>query len=123
MSNDQDGCETVSGCVFLLVPAYPGCPGPKAVKRLCVCVCVCGYITESATHDQNDARPMVTFAAAENCPLLLLISHPNDGNTWFLGHTQVCPSKWHLNQLRRFCRAYGHDRQQTDRQRDRPCFM
>jgi len=27
--------------VFLLVPAYPGCPRPKAVKRLCVCVCVC----------------------------------------------------------------------------------
>ena len=23
--------------MFLLVPAYPGCPGPKAVKRLCVC--------------------------------------------------------------------------------------
>jgi len=43
MSNDQDGCETVSGCVFLLVPAYPGCPGPKAVKRLCVCVCVWIY--------------------------------------------------------------------------------
>jgi len=30
----------VSGKVFLLVPAYPGCPGPKAVKRLCVCVCI-----------------------------------------------------------------------------------
>jgi len=27
--------------VFLLVPAYLGCPGAKAVKRLCVCVCVC----------------------------------------------------------------------------------
>jgi len=23
--------------VFLLVPAYPGSLGPKAVKRLCVC--------------------------------------------------------------------------------------
>ena len=23
----------VSGCKFLLVPAYPGCPGSKAVKR------------------------------------------------------------------------------------------
>ena len=23
---------------ILLVPAYPGCPGKKAVKRLCVCV-------------------------------------------------------------------------------------
>jgi len=25
--------------VFLLVPAYPGCPRPKDVKRLCACVC------------------------------------------------------------------------------------
>ena len=24
----------------LLVPAYPGSPGKKAIKRLCVCVCV-----------------------------------------------------------------------------------
>ena len=24
--------------MFHLVPAYPGCPGPTAVKRLCVCV-------------------------------------------------------------------------------------
>ena len=27
--------------MFLLVPAYPGSPGPRAVKRLCVCVCAC----------------------------------------------------------------------------------
>ena len=27
--------------MFLLVPAYLGSPGQKAVKRLCVCVCVC----------------------------------------------------------------------------------
>jgi len=26
--------------MFLLVLAYPGSPGQKAVKRLCVCVCV-----------------------------------------------------------------------------------
>jgi len=25
--------------MFLLVPAYPGSPGQKAVKRLCVSVC------------------------------------------------------------------------------------
>jgi len=36
--------------VFLLVPAYPGCPGPKAVKLVCECVrvrvhvCVCVYV-------------------------------------------------------------------------------
>ena len=27
--------------MFLLVPAYPGSPGQKAIKQLCVCVCVC----------------------------------------------------------------------------------
>ena len=26
-----------------LVPAYPGRPGKRAVKRVCVCVCVCWY--------------------------------------------------------------------------------
>jgi len=36
MSDDQDGCELV----FLLVPAYPGCPGQKPLN-VCVCVCVC----------------------------------------------------------------------------------
>ena len=41
MSDDQDGCEWVN--VFLLVPAYPGSPGQKAVKRLCVCACVCDF--------------------------------------------------------------------------------
>ena len=30
--------------MFLLVPAYPDCPGPEAVKRLCVCVCVCACV-------------------------------------------------------------------------------
>ena len=25
-----------------LVPAYPGSPGQRAVKQVCVCVCVCG---------------------------------------------------------------------------------
>ena len=27
--------------MFLLIPAYTGSPGQKAVKRLCVCVCAC----------------------------------------------------------------------------------
>ena len=25
----------------ILVPAHPGSPGKRAVKRVCVCVCVC----------------------------------------------------------------------------------
>jgi len=34
--------------VFLRIPAYPGGPGPTAVKRSCVCVCVRGRIGCSA---------------------------------------------------------------------------
>ena len=51
MEEVDKGCPMirmdVSGWVFLLVPACPGSPGSKAVKRLCVCVrvrvrvCVC----------------------------------------------------------------------------------
>jgi len=33
--------------MFLLVPAYPGSPGQKAVKRLCVCVCVVVAVEQS----------------------------------------------------------------------------
>ena len=44
MEEADKGCPMtgmgVSGWVFLLLPAYPGSPGPTAVKRLCVCVCV-----------------------------------------------------------------------------------
>ena len=36
MSDDQDGCEWVS---VSSGTSLPGFPGPKAVKRLCVCVC------------------------------------------------------------------------------------
>ena len=30
---------------ILLVPAYPGCPGKKAVERLCVYVHVCVFVS------------------------------------------------------------------------------
>jgi len=30
--------------VTFLVPAHPGSPGKKAVKRVCVCVCVCACV-------------------------------------------------------------------------------
>ena len=33
--------------MFLLVPAYPGSPGQKDVKRLCVCVSVSPIISTS----------------------------------------------------------------------------
>ena len=51
MEEDDKGCPmirmSVSGWKFLLVPAYPGSPGQKAVKRLCVCVCY--ILTENAS--------------------------------------------------------------------------
>ena len=34
VDGDADAAVGVSGWMFLLVPAYPGCPGSKAVKRL-----------------------------------------------------------------------------------------
>jgi len=46
MSDDQDGSEWLN--VFLLVSAYPGSRGQKAVKRLCVCVCVCVCVCKCA---------------------------------------------------------------------------
>ena len=39
------GWGGVSGWMFLLVPAYLGCPGSKAVKQLCVCVRACVCVT------------------------------------------------------------------------------
>jgi len=32
-----------------LVPARPGSPGQRAVKRVCVCVCLCGVTVVTAT--------------------------------------------------------------------------
>jgi len=46
MEEDDKGCPMirmgVSGWMFLSVLAYPGSPGQKAVKLLCVCVCLYG---------------------------------------------------------------------------------
>jgi len=46
--------------MFLLVPAYPGYPGQKAVKRLCVCVCVtvCDVIWSVDIQGVYVARPV-----------------------------------------------------------------
>jgi len=54
------------GRVFLLVPAYPGCPGTKAVKRLLLLLLLympvgliinpdkCKVVTTSAWYDRMD---------------------------------------------------------------------
>ena len=46
--------------MFLLVPAYPGCPGPKAVKRLSVCVCVFSAITHDVLLAANSEAVTTT---------------------------------------------------------------
>ena len=47
--------------MFLLVPAYPGSPGSKAVKRLCVCVCstYAGTPFEGGVVDDDDDDSML----------------------------------------------------------------
>jgi len=52
--------------VFLLVPAYPGCPGPKDVKRLCVCVCACrqevsDYVKTKSAEGKSPGLRIVHF--------------------------------------------------------------
>ena len=42
-----------------LVPAHPGSPGQRAVKRVCVCVCVCHmfqYVYAQIVSDNNSER-------------------------------------------------------------------
>ena len=50
--------------MFLLVPAYPGCTGPKAVKRLCVCNCIMWLLYIAST-------ALAEFRAAKNVALSL----------------------------------------------------
>jgi len=42
--NDWMMIRMVGASVFLLVPAHPGSPGQRAVKRLFLCVCIHEYV-------------------------------------------------------------------------------
>ena len=53
-----------------LVPAHPGSPGQRAVKRVCVCVCVCvcavvctewGRLNSGSQNDRGDIECVVDF--------------------------------------------------------------
>ena len=46
MVDDREGCEWMDVC---LVPAHPGRPGQRAVKRSCVCVCSIESMSLSCT--------------------------------------------------------------------------
>ena len=79
MEEDDKGCPIirmgVSGWMFLLVPAYRGCPGPKAVKQLCVCVLQ--MWTKQMTWYNNHHRPNAEFFSA------FPVRRDNQSETWF----------------------------------------
>ena len=56
-----------------LVPAHPGSPGQRAVKRLCVCVCVCvgSEIYELCISDL--AVPSLCYVAWHFCSFNILL--------------------------------------------------
>jgi len=53
-----------------LVPAYPGSPGQRAIKR----ACVCGLWSPKTTQGSKRELPGITSVQAE-CPSLCLIQH------------------------------------------------
>jgi len=70
-------CEWVS-----VRPAYPGSPGPKAIKQLCVCVCVCVLLySEQKYVNLKTFRTAAQHAASSGCQwqyhitLLLVACH------------------------------------------------
>ena len=64
--------------MFLLVPAYPGSPGQKAVKRLCVCVCVCVCAWSEA--DGRRAKRMLAATVYPLCSIAVLVWFPTGCN-------------------------------------------
>jgi len=37
-----------------LVPAHPGSPGERAVKRVCVCVCICEFTGQTRIFNESE---------------------------------------------------------------------
>ena len=107
MEEDDTGCPMirmgVNGCVFLLVPDYPGCPGPRAVKRLSVCSIfnILGNMTSFWMWYYCDITDKIIAFSA----LMLLVGrqegHPAFRNTSVVGY-------WHGYLSGARCRlAYG----------------
>jgi len=69
----------VSGWMFLLVPAYPGCPGSKAVKRSLLLLLLSG--TTRVSQYQN-GKTNLDFTEARD----------SEWQWHQLGHMQVCTS-------------------------------
>jgi len=76
-----------------LVPAHPGSPGQRAVKRVCVCVCVCRRPTV-ITPDALRQRIMRRLDAFSREPVdrALFMASPcsfSQGGGWVAGYTKL----------------------------------
>ena len=76
--------------VTFLVPAHPGGPGQRAVKRVCVCVCVCEslyfcnafqrparasfQVSKNKLDDATDFFLLIRYQSDEALPAVLTIS-------------------------------------------------
>jgi len=47
--------------IAFLVPALPGSPGKRAVKRVCVCVCVCVCTVMNCAESTVLLEPMIRY--------------------------------------------------------------
>ena len=128
MEEDDKACPMirmgVSGWMFLVVPAYPGSPGQKAVKRLCVCVCVLPGTVISATfwcYFTSTFVILLTIVPVYKLYLLTYLpydTHTNtdpfngsfSGTTWvgryqkgktYLDFTEARDSEWQWHQMGR----------------------
>ena len=50
-----------------LVPAHPGSPGQRAVKRVCVCVCLCDKVPVSTFVDHCASLYLLTYCLMSRC--------------------------------------------------------
>ena len=46
-----------------LIPAHPGSPGQRAVKRVCVCVCVCVCVIMTSGSNNFNENQLTKFRA------------------------------------------------------------
>ena len=77
--------------MFLLVPAYLGSPGPRAFKRLCVCVCVLPRLFSSLVFvGLTDVIPRVSGHSADEFVCCL-----GDGGHGYVAATTTSPAVWH----------------------------
>jgi len=78
---------TVSGWMFLLVPAYPGCPGSKAVKRSLLLLLLSSWCN-------------IFYINTKNCSLsLVLTATDQKKRTSSKGDTYCLASRWHLGDV------------------------